>query len=86
MSEQLHYSIQNLHNLLDKNPVDECTAGSLRQMTDELRISVAQAEGKVPEQDYNSKLEEVAVRLSESHPAITQAIREIIITLGSIGI
>ena len=45
--KQLHYSIQNLHNLLDENPVDECTAGSLRQMTEEFAF-LWQAEGKVP--------------------------------------
>ena len=86
MSEELQLNIQNLHDLLEGTTVDDCTASTLKQVTDELQIAVAQAEGEVPLQGYNEQLEQEAIRFSEEHPALTQAIRQIMSTLSNIGI
>ncbi|MGI9282775.1 MAG: DUF4404 family protein [Endozoicomonas sp.] len=86
MSEELHINIQNLHDLLEGQPVDDCTAGSLKQITDELQLALAQAEGDIPLQDYNEQLEQEAIKFSEDHPALSQAIRQILTTLSSIGV
>ncbi|KEI69461.1 DUF4404 family protein [Endozoicomonas elysicola] len=86
MSEELHLNIQSLHDILEDSPVDECTAGSLKQITDEIKIAVAQAEGDIPIQGYNEQLEQEAIRFSEDHPALTEAIRQLMITLSSMGI
>ncbi len=86
MSEELHLNIQSLHDLLEGAPVDECTAGSIRQITDEIQLAVAQAEGEIPFQGYNEQLEKEAIRFSEEHPALTHAIRQVINTLSNIGI
>ncbi|MGI9277891.1 MAG: DUF4404 family protein [Endozoicomonas sp.] len=86
MSEQLHLNIQDLHDLLEGQPVDDCTAGALKQITDEIQLALAQAEGEIPLQDYNEQLEQEAIRFGEEHPAISQAIRQVITTLSSIGI
>ncbi|MFK0573883.1 DUF4404 family protein [Endozoicomonas sp.] len=86
MSDKLQLNIQKLHNIIEGLPVDECTAGSLKQITDEIKIAVAQAEGEIPIQGYNEQLEQEAIRFSEDHPALTQAIRQLMITLSSMGI
>ncbi|WP_062267777.1 DUF4404 family protein [Endozoicomonas arenosclerae] len=86
MSEELHINIQNLHDLLEGQPVDDCTAGALKQITDELQLALAQAEGEIPLQDYNEQLEQEAIKFSEEHPALSQAIRQILTTLSSIGV
>ena len=86
MSEELHLNIQDLHDLLQGQPVDDCTAGSLKQITDEIQIALAQAEGDIPLQEYNEQLEQEAIRFSEEHPALSQAIRQVMTTLSSIGI
>lgn len=86
MSEELHLNIQNLHDLLEGSPVDDCTASSLKQVTDEIQLAVAQAEGDIPLQGYNEQLEQEAIKFSEEHPALTQAIRQVMDTLSSIGI
>ena len=86
MSEELHLNIQDLHDLLEGQPVDDCTAGSLKQITDEIQLALAQAEGEIPLQEYNEQLEQEAIRFSEAHPALSQAIRQVITTLSSIGI
>ena len=86
MSEELQINIQSLHDILEDSPVDECTAGALRQITEEINIAVAQAEGDIPIQGYNDQLEQEAIRISEDHPALTQAIRQLMITLSSMGI
>ncbi|WP_263081478.1 DUF4404 family protein [Endozoicomonas sp. Mp262] len=86
MPEELHLRIQDLHDMLEGQPVDECTAGTLRQITDEIQLALAQAEGDIPLQDYNEQLEQEAIKFSEKHPALSQAIRQVITTLSSIGI
>lgn len=86
MSEELHLNIQDLHDLLEGQPVDDCTAGSLKQITDEIQLALAQAEGDIPLQEYNEQLEQEAIRFSEEHPALSQAIRQVMTTLSSIGI
>ncbi|OED45143.1 hypothetical protein ACH42_05620 [Endozoicomonas sp. (ex Bugula neritina AB1)] len=86
MSKELQINIQNLHDLLEGAPVDECTASTLKQVTDELQIAVAQAEGDIPLQGYNEQLEQEAIRFSEEHPTLTQAIRQVMTTLSNIGI
>ena len=86
MSEELHLNIQNLHDLLEGSPVDDCTASSLKLVTDEIQLAVAQAEGDIPLQGYNEQLEQEAIKFGEEHPALTQAIRQVINTLSSIGI
>ncbi len=86
MSEELHLNIQNLHDLLEGQPVDDCTAGTLKQITDELQLALAQAEGEIPLQDYNEQLEQEAIKFGEDHPALAQAVRQILTTLSSIGV
>ena len=86
MSEELHLNIQNLHDLLEGHPVDDCTAATLKQLTDELQLSLAQAEGEIPLQDYNAQLEQEAIKFGEDHPALAQALRQILTTLSSIGV
>ena len=86
MSKELQINIQKLHDILQDSPVDECTAGALRQATEDIRIAVAQAEGEIPMQGYNDQLEQEAIRFSEDHPALSQAIRQLMITLSSMGI
>ncbi len=86
MSEELHINIQNLHDLLEGQPVDDCTAGSLKQITNEIQLALAQAEGDIPLQGYNEQLEQELIGFGEDHPALTQAIRQVINTLSSIGI
>ena len=86
MSEQLQAHIQNLHDMLEGQPVDECTAASLKQITTEIEIAIAQAEGTIPENAYSEALEQEAMRFAEDHPAIAQVIRQIMNTLDNIGI
>ena len=86
MSEQLQAHIQRLHDMLEGQPVDECTAASLKQVTTEIQIALAQAEGAIPEGAFNEELEKEAMSFSEDHPAIAQVIRQIMTTLGNIGI
>ena len=86
MKDKLNAHIQELHDLLDGQPVDECTAASLRQVTNELEIALARAEGKAPMETFNDRLEKEAIAFAEEHPAVTQAIRQIINTMNGIGI
>ncbi len=86
MSEELHVYIQQLHDLLEGQPVDDCTAGSLKQITEEIQLAVAQAEGDIPIQGYNEQLEQEAIRFGENHPALAHAVRQVMNTLSSIGI
>ena len=86
MSTKLHINIQELHDILQDSPVDECTASSLKQTTEDIRMAMAQAEGAIPVQGYNEQLEREAIRLSEDYPALSHAIRQLMITLSSMGI
>lgn len=86
MSEDLRLNIQHLHDILEGSPVDDCTASSLKQITKQIELSVAQAEGDIPVQGYNEQLEQEAIKFSEEHPMLTQAIRQIMNTLSNIGI
>ena len=86
MSEELQVRIQTLHDMLEGQPVDDCTAATLKQITTELQLALAQAEGTIPEEAYNEELEKEALRFAEEHPALAQAIRQVINTLGNIGI
>ena len=86
MPEELHLRIQDLHDMLEGQPVDDCTAGSLKQITDEIQLALAQAEGDIPLQSYNEQLEQEAIRFSADHPALSQAIRQVISTLSNIGV
>ena len=49
-------------------------------------MAMAQAEGAIPVQGYNEQLEREAIRLSEDYPALSHAIRQLMITLSSMGI
>ena len=86
MSEELQVRIQTLHDMLEGQPVDDCTAASLRQITTELQLAIAQADGTIPQEAYNEELEKEAMRFAEEHPALSQAIRQVLHTLNSIGI
>ncbi len=86
MSEELQVRIQTLHDMLEGQPVDECTAASLKQITTELQLAIAQADGTIPENTYNEELEKEALRFAEEHPGLAQAIRQVMSTLGNIGI
>ncbi len=86
MSEDLKVRIQTLHDMLEGQPVDECTAASLRQITTELQLAIAQAEGVIPEGAYNEELERLALEFTEEHPTIAHAIRQVLNTLGNMGI
>ncbi|WP_281646744.1 DUF4404 family protein [Parendozoicomonas sp. Alg238-R29] len=86
MSEELQVRIQDLHDMLEGQPVDDCTAASLKQITTELQLALAQADGTIPQEAYNEELEKEALRFAEDHPAIAQAVRQIMNTLGNIGI
>ncbi len=85
--EQLILDIQNLHDLLEGTPaVDECTAASLEQLTRNIEIAIAQAEGELPESDVEEQIEAELLRFGDDHPALAQALRQIINTLHNIGI
>ena len=88
MSHELKLQMQTLHDMLKGQPVDECTAASLRQIMTELEIAQAQAEGKLPENvmNYSEELEQFALEFADDHPAMAQVIRQITTTLGNIGI
>ncbi|MGB0359933.1 MAG: DUF4404 family protein [Endozoicomonas sp.] len=86
MSDELHLNIQSLHDALADSPVDECTASTLKQITDDINIAIAQAEGKIPVQGLNDQLEQQAIQFGENHPALTMAIRQVMVTLSSMGI
>lgn len=86
MSEELQVRIQTLHDMLEGQPVDDCTAASLRQITTELQLAIAQADGTIPPEAYNEELEKEALQFAEEHPALSQAIRQVMHTLNSIGI
>ena len=86
MSEELQVRIQTLHDILEGQPVDDCTAASLRQITTELQLALAQADGTIPQESYNEELEKQALQFSEEHPAISQAIKQVVNTLNNIGI
>lgn len=86
MSEELQVRIQTLHDMLEGQPVDDCTAASLRQITTELQLAIAQADGTIPQEAYNEELEKEALKFAEEHPALSQAIRQVVHTLNSIGI
>ena len=86
MSEQLQVNIQSLHDMLEGQPVDECTAATLKQITTELQLALAQAEGTIPEGAFNEELEKAAMEFAEDHPSIAQAVRQVMNTLNSIGI
>lgn len=85
--EQLILDIQKLHDILEGTPaVDECTASSIERLTRDLEIAIAQAEGKLPETDVEEQLEAEMLRFGDEHPALSQALRQIINTLHNIGI
>ncbi|WP_330926677.1 DUF4404 family protein [Candidatus Sororendozoicomonas aggregata] len=86
MAEEVRLRIQDLHDMLKDQPVDECTAGSLKQITEDIQLALAQAEGDIPVQRYNERLEQEAIRFSYDHPALSQAIKQIITSLGSMGV
>ena len=88
VSQELKLHIQTLHDMLEGQPVDECTAASLRQIVTELEIAQAQAEGKLPDNPMilRDELEQLALEFADDHPAIAQVIRQITNTLGNIGI
>ena len=86
MAAELGLRIQDLHDMLEGQPVDECTAGSLKQITKEIQLALAQAEGDIPLHDFNEQLEKEAIKFGEDHPAVAQAIRQLMITLSNIGI
>ena len=88
MSQELKLHIQTLHDILEGQPVDECTAASLRQIMTELEIAQAQAEGKLPEHPptINDELEKAALEFADEHPAIAHVLRQITNTLGNMGI
>lgn len=86
MPEELQLRLQDLHDILEGQPVDGCTAATLKHIADAIELALAQAEGNIPLQDYTSQLEQEAIRFSEEHPALSQTIRQVISTLSSIGI
>ncbi|WP_196221538.1 DUF4404 family protein [Sansalvadorimonas verongulae] len=86
MNEELQVRIQTLHDILEGQPVDECTAASLRHITTELQLALAQADGTIPQESYNEELERQALQFSENHPALSQAIQQVVNTLNNIGI
>ncbi|MCK5893184.1 MAG: DUF4404 family protein [Endozoicomonadaceae bacterium] len=86
MNDKLNAHIQDLHDLLDGHPVDECTAASLRQITDELKLSLIRAKENIPVETFNDRFEKEAIEFAEKHPSIAQAIRQVMNTLNSIGI
>lgn len=86
MPEKLHSHIQHLHDELKNAAVDDITANSLKEMADDIKLSVAQAEGKIPDQSFMDELERHAIELSETHPTVSNVLRQIIVSLGSMGI
>ncbi len=86
MVEDIRLRIQNLHDMLEGQPVDDCTAGSLKQITDDIQLALAQAEGDIPIQRYNERLNQEAIRFSQDHPALSQAIKQIVTSLESMGV
>lgn len=85
--EQLILDIQNLHDLLEgSTAVDECTAASMDQIARDLELALAQAEGKLPETHVEEQLEAEILRFGDEHPALSQALKQILNTLHNIGI
>ncbi len=84
--QQLNLQIQHLHDLLEGQPVDECTAASLRQVTSEIQLALAQAEGEIPAEALNDQLEQEMIQFAEEHPTLAQAVKQIMSTLNGIGI
>ena len=84
--QQLNLQIQHLHDLLEGQPVDECTAASLRQVTSEIQLALAHAEGELPAEAFNDQLEQEMIQFAEEHPTLAQAVRQIMSTLNGIGI
>ncbi|MGY0219504.1 DUF4404 family protein [Endozoicomonadaceae bacterium StTr2] len=84
--QQLNTQIQHLHDLLEGQPVDDCTAASLRQVTSEIQLALARAEGELPAEAFNDQLEQEVIQFAEDHPALAQAVRQIMNTLNSMGV
>ena len=81
--ESLEQELNALHQLIENSLIaDSCTEQQLRLITKELVI----ATGKMPDEMFEESLEQQAVAYAEEHPAIAQAVKQVIHALGNIGV
>ncbi|MDO6681831.1 MULTISPECIES: DUF4404 family protein [unclassified Oceanobacter] len=82
MENQLKEQLQQLHEELQANPkLDEETAGLMRKVAEDIEVMELTDSGDVVE-----GLQEYAIRFDQDHPALSEILRQIVDTLGRIGV
>ncbi|WP_426415634.1 DUF4404 family protein [Aestuariirhabdus sp. LZHN29] len=85
--ERLHEQVSNLRKVIDDvDAADECTTAELRQIADEINLTLNDPELEAPSETLLHKLEEEAIRFGESHPAVATATRQVMEVLKNIGV
>lgn len=88
-TQQAHKNVTeeliSLHHVLDKSIIAEpCTEQKLRLLTKEIELVIAT--GKTPDKALSESLEPFLIEYAQEHPAIAQALRQVINALGNMGI
>lgn len=84
--EKIQQLLVQLHEQLqEKNSLEGDTQVLLQQVLDDVKASLASDEGEL-EQDLTDLIEQQAVHFEQEHPTLSVILRQIIDTLGRIGV
>ncbi len=85
--QQLKDQVSNLHNVIDTvDAADECTTADLRLIAEEINHSLNDPSAETPLDGFIHRLEAEAYKFADSHPALSEASRQVIDVLKNIGI
>jgi len=83
--ESVAQELESLHHLLENTLIaDPCTEQNLRLASKEIELLIAT--GKTPDKALSESLDTLLIAYAEEHPALAQAVKQVIHALGNIGI
>ncbi|MCX4026658.1 DUF4404 family protein [Endozoicomonas sp. SM1973] len=76
--------IQNIIQAMDA--ADECTTGELKAIAEELNLAIANPKQGTPVETIIDQLEQELIKFSDKHPALAEAIQQLLDGLKNIGV
>lgn len=83
--KKLHQLLTQVHeHLQKKSDLDEQSQALLQQVLDDVKLASASKDDS--HQDLSDRIEQQAIEFEEAHPTLSEILRQIMDTLGRIGV
>lgn len=85
--KHLQPHVENIETIIHAmDAADECTTAELKAIAEELNLAIANPNQGTPVETIIDELEQELIRFSDKHPALAEAIQQLLDGLKNIGV